>query len=145
MNEKIKKIENSNLPLISGGPDLCIIKYNAELDKIVVDMRQEPIVESEKDQIDVFCKDNGIDNLLIFHNNIAMKNTENYHSFRYFFIEAQGYMKKDPHCGKVDLKSKKEKIYNCLNGSVKNHRTFLFDNLKSKNLLNYGFVSYVNK
>jgi len=145
MNDLIDKINNSNLPLISGGPDYCIIEYNTEIDKFIVDRRLESITEDLKDQIDVFCEDNGIDNLLIFHNNIAMKNTENYHSFPYFFIEAQGYMKKYPQCGKVDLKSKKEKIYNCLNGSVKNHRTFLFDNLKSKNLLNYGFVSYVNK
>ena len=145
MDDLIHKIDNSNLPHISGGRDFCLIEYNAEIDKIIADRRLESITESEKDEIDVFCKDNGIDNLLIFHNNVAMKNTENYYSFPYFFIQAQYYMKKDPQCGKVNLKSKKEKIYNCLNSSVKKHRTFLFDNLKSKNLLNYGFVSYVNK
>jgi len=145
VNEKIKKIENSNLPLISGGPDLCIIKYNAELDKIVVDMRQEPIVESEKDQIDVFCKDNDIDNLLIFHNNVAMKNTENYYSFPYLLITTQKYMKRDSQYGKIDLKSKKEKIYNCLNSMEKEHRTIIFDNLKRKGLLNMGFVSYIDR
>ena len=145
MNDLIGKINDSNLPHIGGAPDFCIIEYNAEMDKIIADRRLESITESEKNEIDVFCKDNGIDNLLIFHNNVAMKNTENYYSFPYFFIQGQYQMKEDPHYGKVDLKSKKEKIYNCLNSSVKKHRTFLFDNLKSKDLLNYGFVSYVNR
>jgi len=41
------------------------------------------------------------------------------------------------------LKSKKEKIYNCLNHAVKRHRTIIFDNLKKKGLLDMGFVSYI--
>ena len=145
MNEKIKKIENSNLPLISGGDDMCVIKYNTELDKIVIDRRTEPIVESEKDQIDVFCKDNGIDNFLIFHNNVAMKNTENYYSFPYLLIVTLGFIKKNPQYGKINLKSKKEKIYNCLNFAEHKHRTIIFDNLKERGLLDKGFVSCIYK
>lgn len=145
MNKKIKKIENSNLPLISGGDDMCVIKYNTELDKIVIDRRTEPIVESEKDQIDVFCKDNGIDNFLIFHNNVAMKNTENYYSFPYLLIVTLGFIKKNPQYGKINLKSKKEKIYNCLNFAEHKHRTIIFDNLKERGLLDKGFVSCIYK
>jgi hypothetical protein len=145
VNEKIKKIENSNLPLISGGDDMCVIKYNTELDKIVIDRRTEPIVESEKDQIDVFCKDNGIDNFLIFHNNVAMKNTENYYSFPYLLIVTLGFIKKNPQYGKINLKSKKEKIYNCLNFAEHKHRTIIFDNLKERGLLDKGFVSCIYK
>ena len=145
MNEKIKKIENSNLPLISGGDGICVIKYNTELDKIVIDRRQEPIAESEKDQIDVFCKDNGIDNFLIFHNNVAMKNTENYYSFPYLLIATGWCIKKNPRYGKINLKSKKEKIYNCLNGAEHRHRTKIFDNLKERGLLDKGFVSCIYK
>jgi len=145
VNKKIKKIENSNLPLISGGDDMCVIKYNTELDKIVIDRRTEPIVESEKDQIDVFCKDNGIDNFLIFHNNVAMKNTENYYSFPYLLIVTLGFIKKNPQYGKINLKSKKEKIYNCLNFAEHKHRTIIFDNLKERGLLDKGFVSCIYK
>lgn len=141
----IEKMSNSNVPHISEGPHMCLIIYDTESDKFVVDRRLESITGSEKDEIDVFCKDNGIDNLLIFHNNTAMKNTENYHSFPYFYLDIKAHMEAWPQYGKVNLKSKKEKIYNCLNHAVKNHRTFLFDNLKSKNLLNYGFVSYGDK
>jgi len=143
--EVIHKIENSNLPHISGGPQQCPIIYDPPTDIFIVDKRYESICKSERHYIDVFCKDNGIDNLLIFNNNVAMKNTENYYSFPYLLIDAKNQMKTWPEYGKVDLKSKKEKIYNCLNHAPKNHRTFLFDNLKSKNLLNYGFVSYIDK
>ena len=156
-DQVIKGIENSNLPLISGGPDMCPIIYDAEkdkcvscgaetlIDKFIVDKRYESIVPREKYDIDAYCKDNGIDNLLIFHNNASMKNTENYYSFPYLLIDAQVQMKAWPEYGKVNLKSKKEKIYNCLNHAEKGHRTILFDNLKFKNLLNYGFVSYIDK
>ena len=153
----IKGIENSNVPHISGGPDMCPIIYEAEkdkcvscgaetlIDKFIVDKRYESIVPREKYDIDAYCKDNGIDNLLIFHNNASMKNTENYYSFPYLLIDAQVQMKAWPEYGKVNLKSKKEKIYNCLNHAEKGHRTILFDNLKFKNLLNYGFVSYIDR
>jgi len=141
----IEIISNSNLPHISGGPHQCPIIYDADTDKFIVDKRYESITKSERHSIDVFCKDNGIDNFLIFNNNAALKNTENYYFFPYLLIEAKIQMEKCPQYGKVNLKSKKEKIYNCLNHGIKNHRTFVFDSLKSKNLLNYGFVSYIDK
>ena len=145
MNEKIKKIDNSNLPLISGGKGHCCIKYSKELDKIVIDMKWESITEDIKNQIDIFMNNNNIDNYLIFNNNTAMKNTENYYSFPYLLIATVGFIKKNPQYGKINLKSKKEKIYNCLNFAEHKHRTIIFNNLKERGLLDKGFVSCIYK
>ena len=49
-NDLIGKINDSNLPHIGGGPDFCIIEYNAEMDKIIADRRLESITESEKNE-----------------------------------------------------------------------------------------------
>ena len=48
INEKIKKIEDSSIPLISGGKGQCCIRYSKELDKIVIDMIRESITEDIK-------------------------------------------------------------------------------------------------
>ena len=145
MNEKIKKIENSNLPLISGGPVNTVIIYNRELDKIVIDVKWESITSNIKSFIDYWMMSNDIDNFLIFHQNVAMKNTENYYSFPYLLIDTVGFIKKNPQYGKINLKSKKEKIYNCLNFAEHKHRTKIFDNLKERGLLDKGFVSCIYK
>ncbi|MBC8428575.1 hypothetical protein H8D04_01690 [bacterium] len=143
--KKIQKIENSTLPLISGGKGICVIGYDNELDKIVIDMKWESITEDIKNQIDIFMNNNNIDNYLIFNNNTAMKNTENYYSFPYLLIATVGVIKKNPQYGKINLKSKKEKIYNCLNFAEHKHRTIIFDNLKERGLLDKGFVSCIYK
>ena len=145
INEKIKKIEDSSIPLISGGKGQCCIKYSKELDKIVIDMKWESITEDIKNQIDIFMNNNNIDNYLIFNNNTAMKNTENYYSFPYLLIATGWCIKKNPQYGEINLKSKKEKIYNCLNGAKHRHRTKIFDNLKERGLLDKGFVSCIYK
>jgi len=142
---KIKKIENSNLPLISGGKGQRAIVYSEELDKIVIDVRFESITENIKIIIDSWMKSNDIDNFLIFNNNMGVKNTENYYSFPYLLIDYRDHFKDDPQYGGINFKSKKEKIYNCLNYHEHRHRTIIFDSLKEKGLLDKGFVSCVYK
>jgi len=132
---KIKKIQKSTLPLISGGKGQCPVSYNAELDKIVIETIYESITESIKYAIDIFMN----------NNNTVKKNTENYYSFPYLMINTRNYLKTDFKCEEIDLKSKKEKIYNCLNYHEHKHRTIVFDSLTERDLLDKGFVSFIYK
>jgi len=142
MDDFIKKIQNSNLPLIH----LCPIFYNKDLDKIIVDRSDESITEDIANQYEEFCKKNDIpiSKTLVLHSNMILEREYSY-SFDYFFIECKRLLNKRPDYGKIDYNIKKEKIYSCLNHSENKHRTIIFNGLKSRKLLKYGFVSYLDK
>ena len=56
MDDFIKKIQNSNLPLIHP----CPIFYNKDLDKIIIDRSDESITIDIANQYEEFCKKNDI-------------------------------------------------------------------------------------
>jgi hypothetical protein len=142
MDDFIKKIQNSNLPLIH----LCPIFYNKDLDKIIIDRSDESITIDIANQYEEFCKKNDIpiSKTLVLHSNMILEREYSY-SFDYFFIACKRLLNRSPDYGKIDYNIKKEKIYNCLNHSEKKHRTIIFNGLKSRKLLKHGFVSYLDK
>jgi len=144
MDNLIDKINNSNLPLIHGLGKL--IFYDEDLDKIIIDRCDESITEDIANQYEEFCKKNDIpiSKTLVLHSNVILEREYSY-SFDYFFIECKRLLNRSPDYGKIDYNIKKEKIYNCLNHSENKHRTIIFNGLKSRKLLKYGFVSYLDK
>ena len=142
MNDFIKKIQNSNLPLIH----LCSIFYNKDLDKIIIDRSDESITEDIANQYEEFCKKNDIpiSKILILHSNVILEREYSY-PFDYFFMECKQLLNTCPDYGIVNYNDKKEKIYSCLNHSENNHRTIIFEGLKERKLLKHGFVSYLDK
>ena len=60
-------------------------------------------------------------------------------------MECKRMLKKFKYYGIVNYDIEKEKIYNCLNNTLRTVRTFIFDGLKERKLLQHGFVSYCEK
>jgi hypothetical protein len=150
VNEVIKKIKkDSNLALI--GPDSRIF-YDKDLDKLIVDQSDEGMTESIANDWKVFCRDNDIPiNKILVLNNNPMVEREFLYSYDYYFMECKRVLRFGKYAfGKkqysnyqdINYDIKKEKIYNCLNNNIRAHRTFIFDGLKERKLLRYGFVSY---
>jgi len=142
MDDFIKKIQNSNLPLIHP----CPIFYNKDLDKIIIDRSDESITIDIANQYEEFCKKNDIpiSKTLILHSNVTLEREYSY-PFDYFFMECKRLLNACPDYGIVNYNDEKKKIYNCLNHSENKHRTIIFEGLKSRKLLKYGFVSYRDK
>ncbi len=147
--EKIYKIGESSLPLISGHKGSCPKHYDEELKKIVIDMREESATDNIRYQIDTWMNENNIHNYLVFHHNIRIDNNKNWHSFPYLLIATQDYMRyyqsKGAEYGAVNSRLEKEKIFNCLNFAEHKHRTLIYNGLKDRGLLDKGFVSCVYK
>ena len=156
MNEVIKKIKegasvdsgsaiykDSNLPFITDGSR---IHYDKDLDKVIVNQGDEGMTESIANDWEVFCRDNDIpiNKILVLHNN-PMVEREFLYSFDYYFMECRRLIKKITDYGIVNYDIEKEKIYNCLNNNIRSTRTFIFDGLKERKLLQYGYVSYIGK
>ena len=156
MNEVIKKIKegasvdsgsaiykDSNLPFITDGSR---IHYDKDLDKVIVNQGDEGMTESIANDWEVFCRDNDIpiNKILVLHNN-PMVEREFLYSFDYYFMECRRLIKKITDYGIVNYDIEKEKIYNCLNNNIRSTRTFIFDGLKERKLLQYGYVSYIEK
>ena len=144
MNEIVKKIKNSNLPFLDQKTDE--IYYDKETDKIIILMMDEAVTTDLSNIYEEFFRDIGLtmDKVLIFHSN-ANLNRKGYYFVDHFFMECKGILKNYPNYGKVSCDVTKEKIYSCLNHSEMKHRTIIFDGLKSRKLLKYGFVSYRDK
>ena len=143
MIESVKMISESSLPFLSNREDT---HYDKNINKIVIMMEDEAVTKDIAKQYEEFFDSIGLtmDDVLIFHSN-ANLNRKGYYFFDYFFMELRRILEKtDYEYGKVNHDVQKEKIYNCLNHSANQHRTFVFDNLKSKGLLKKGFVSYVD-
>jgi hypothetical protein len=60
-------------------------------------------------------------------------------------MECKRLLNRHPDYGKIDYNIKKEKIYSCLNHSENRHRTIVVNELTSRNLSKFGFISYVDK
>ena len=144
MNEIVKKIKNSNLPFLDQKTDE--IYYDKETDKIIILMMDEAVTTDLSNIYEEFFRDIGLtmDKVLIFHSNAKLKK-EGYYFLDYFFMECKRLLKDYSNYGKVSYDDTKEKIYSCLNHSENKHRTIIFDGLKSRKLLKYGFVSYRDK
>lgn len=143
MNEIVKKIKNSHLPFLENRDG---IYYDKETDKIIILMMDEAVTTDLSNQYEEFFRDIGLtmDKVLIFHSNAKLKK-EGYYFLDYFFMECKRLLKDYSNYGKVSYDDTKEKIYSCLNHSENKHRTIIFDELKSRKLLKYGFVSYRDK
>jgi len=144
VNEIVKEIKNSHLPFLANRDAMY---YKEEIDKIIIFMGDEAVTTDISNQYEEFFDSIGLtmDKVLLFHSN-ANLNRKGYYFIDYFFTECKGLLKSNKYSfsESIDFNIKKEKIYNCLNHSANQHRTFVFDNLKSKGLLKKGFVSYVD-
>ena len=142
MNEIVKKIKNSHLPFLY----TTDIYYDKETDKIIILMVDEAVTTDISNQYEKYFDSIGLtmDKVLIFHSN-ANINRKGYYFLDNFFMECKRLLNRHPDYGKIDYNIKKEKIYSCLNHSENKHRTIIFNGLKSRKLLKYGFVSYLDK
>ena len=144
MIDSIKKIQNSECPFFANRNDT---HYDEAINKIIIMIEDEAVTESIAKQYEEFFDSISLtmDDVLIFHSNANLNRKKGYYFFDYFFMECRRVLEKTNYkYGKIDYNVQKEKIYNCLNHSANQHRTFVFDNLKSKGLLKKGFVSYVD-
>ena len=144
INQKIKKLENSNLPFF-GNQQKDKIFYVHELDKIIISMVDESLTEDIAKLLENFCDKNDIliDEILVLHSNILLEKDYS-HSLDYFFMECKQLINTHQDYGIINTDDK-ERIYNCLNNSENKHRTHIVEGLKEKKLLKYGFVSYIDK
>ena len=141
MNEVIKKIKKENEHFL-----IHRIFYDKDLDKIIVDQCDEGMTESIADDWKKFCKKNDVPiNKILVLNNNPMVEREFLYSYDYYFMECRRLLKRFTDYGIVNYDIEKEKIYNCLNNNLRTVRTFIFDGLKERKLLQYGFVSYCEK
>jgi hypothetical protein len=144
MNDIIDKINNSNLPFFHNLGER--IFYDSELDKVIISICDESITEDIANQYEKFCDDNDIkvDSTLVLHSNMSLKRKYSY-SFDFFFIECKRLLNIESDYGIVNYDTEKTMIYNCLSHSANKHRTFIFDGLRERTLLKYGFISYVER
>jgi len=143
VNDIVKKIRKSQLPFIGNRDD---IYYDKETDKIIIWMVDEAVTTDISNKYEKYFDMIGLtmDKVLIFHSNAKLKK-EGYYFLDSFFMECKRVLKDYSNYGKVSYDDTKEKIYSCLNHSENKHRTIIFDGLKLRKLLKYGFVSYRDK
>ena len=119
--------------------------WDRELEKFVILFEDEAVTEDLKKKFQVFFKKNNWSegDVIVYHSNSDL-NEKSFRSFDNFFMECKSILNNN-YFSETDYESEKIKKYNCLNHSMKIHRQFIYKGLKGRNLLDFGYVSFLEK
>ena len=119
--------------------------WDDKLEKFIILYEDEAVTKDLKKKFEVFFKKNkwSENDVIVYHsnNNLIEKN---FYPFDNFFMECKSLLNNN-YFSETDYENKKSKRYNCLNNSANKHRDYIYKGLQDKNLLSFGYVSYIDK